>query len=118
MTTQPAGGPSVAVVLTPGQAKDIARMFRSRLVSECDGTLAAPLRGPEDIARLKMVIDAYAQQLALLEWGEPRADIEMMCPTYLLDTITQELLEDGDEKIPDDDVAVCAVVAQLLEHVT
>jgi hypothetical protein len=117
MAAQPKARPCVRVILTPAQAKDVAHAIRNELVTECGGTLAAPLPTPDDIARLRTIIDVYAQQLEALDWGEPSAAIEIECPTDLLETIAQEVREDGEERVKDDDVAVCAVVAHLLTPV-
>jgi hypothetical protein len=114
---QPKAGICVPVMLTPAQAKDIARAIRTELVTECGGTLAAPLPRPGDIARLRTIIDLYAAQLEALDWGKPSADIEIECPTHLLETIAQEVREDGEPGVKDGDVAVCAVVAHLLTPV-
>jgi hypothetical protein len=117
MAAQPTATACVPVMLTPAQAKDIARAISAELVSECGGTLAAPLPRPDDIARLRTIIDVYAGQLEAIDWGEPSADIEIECPSDLLETIARELEEDGEERVKDGDVAVCAVVAHLLKPV-
>jgi len=117
MAAQPTAGVCVPVMLTPAQAKDIARAIRTELVSECGGTLADPLPGPDDIDRLRTIIDVYAEQLEAIDWGEPSAEIEIECPRHLLESIAREVQEDGEERVRDGDVAVCAVVAHLLNHV-
>ena len=62
-TGQPEAGGSVAVRVTPAQAKDIAAAIRSELACACGETLAAPVPGREDIARLRAIIDIYADEL-------------------------------------------------------
>jgi hypothetical protein len=109
--------PCVPVVLTPTQAQDVARTIRGELAFGCERTLAAPMLGREDIARLLAVIDRYAERLELLEWGQPRADIEVVCPQYLFEPIAEDLRIAGEEGIEHNEVALCAVVEHLLEYV-
>lgn len=108
----------VPVMLTPAQAKDIARAIRTEIMSEFGQALATPVPRPDDIARLRTTIDLYAEQLEMLDWGEPSSDIEIACPPELFATIAQELQEGGEEIVPERDVAVCAVVAHLLKRVS
>jgi hypothetical protein len=115
---QAESGPYVPVMLTPGQARDIACAIRTEILSEFGHSLAAPVPRPDDIARLRSTIDLYAEQLELLDWGEPSSNIEIECPRDLFTTIAQELQEGGEESVPERDVAVCAVVAHLLKRVS
>jgi hypothetical protein len=114
VATQAEAGAYVPVMLAPAQAKDIACAIRTEIMSELGHALAAPVPRPQDIARLRTTIDLYAQQLELLDWGEPSSDIEIACPRGLFATIAQELQEGGEESVPERDVALCAVVAHLL----
>jgi hypothetical protein len=118
VAAQAEAGAHVPVMLTPAQAKDIASAIRAEIMSECGQTLTAPVPRPEDIARLRTTIDLYAEQLELLDWGKPSSAIEIVCPLDLLTTIAEELQEDGEEAVPERDLAVCAVVAHLLKRVS
>jgi hypothetical protein len=113
---QAEAGAYVRVMLTPAQAKDIACAIRTEIMCEFGHSLAAPVPRPENIARLRTTIDLYAEQLELLDWGEPSADIEIACPRDLFATIAQELQEGGEESVPERDVAVCAVLNSDFAH--
>jgi hypothetical protein len=117
VAAQTEAGAYVPVMLTPAQAKDIACAIRTEIMSEFGHTLAAPVPRPDDIARLRTTIDRYAEQLDLLDWGEPSSEIEIACPRDLFATVAHELEEGGEEAVPERDVAVCAVVAHLLKRV-
>jgi hypothetical protein len=118
VAAQAEAGAYVPVMLTPAQAKDIACAIRTEIMSEFGHALDTPVPRPDDIARLRTTIDRYAEQLELLDWGEPSSEIEIACPRDLFATIAQELQEGGEETVPERDVAVCAVVAHLLKRVS
>jgi hypothetical protein len=113
MSTPPVPGSYIAVTLTPVEVRAIARMICSDLASECEETFSARLPGRDEIAALRVTIDAYAKQLDMLKWGETPADIEMVCPADVLDGIALDLLACGEKTIHEHDVAVCAVVGVL-----
>ncbi len=113
-SAEPIVGVRVGVTLTPAEVKVIERAIRSELAAECAEILAAPLPGREEIERIRMIIDAYAEQFETLEWGDPRSDIELDCPTSQLDTVALDLVDGGEDRRQDHRVAVCATLEHLL----
>jgi hypothetical protein len=45
------------------------------------------------------VLDRYADQLETLAWGEPSGEVRMSASRALLESIAQELLEGGNERL-------------------
>jgi hypothetical protein len=107
-------GACVSIALTPADVNVIACAIRSELASTLDATLGAPLPGPEEIARIRRILDVYEQQLEELEWGEPEADIVMECPTSQLDLVASDLRDGPGNRKNSHRVAVCAIVQHLL----
>ena len=110
----PVAGIRVGITLTPADVKVVECALRSELAAECAEILAAPLPGRDDIERIRTIVDAYAEQFEMLQWGDPRADIEMDCPTSQLDTVVLDLLDGGENRSEDHRVAVCAMLEHLL----
>jgi hypothetical protein len=109
-------GTHVGVTLTPADRDVIAQALHSDLATECQKILAAPLPGPEDLARLRAVLDVYSRQIETLGWGDGPADIEMICPTQELDTVARDLLGFAMERSSDHRLAVCAMLEQFLRE--
>ena len=113
----PAHEGSVAVMFGPAQANEIARKMRDELARECGEALAAPLPNHTRIARLQTIIEIYAEQLEGLEWGEPRADVEMLCDAELLGTIAPALSDGREERIRYEALPVSAILAHLIDQI-
>jgi hypothetical protein len=112
----PVAGVCVGITLTPADVKVVECALRSELAAECAEILAGPLPGRDEIERISTIVDAYAQQFEMLQWGDPRADIEMDCPTSQLDTVALDLLDGGEIGGEDHRVAVCAMLEHLLNE--
>jgi hypothetical protein len=111
---QRTAGACVWITLTPADVNVIASAIRSELASKLDATFAAPLPGPEEIARIRRILDVYERQLEELEWGEPQADIVIECPTSQLDVVASDLRDGRGARQDGHRVAVCAMVQHLL----
>jgi hypothetical protein len=107
-------GAGVWITLTPADVNVIACAIRSELASALDATVAASLPGREEIARIRRILDVYERQLEELEWGKPRADIVMECPTSQLDIVESDLRDGTGESKNSHRVAVCAMVQHWL----
>jgi hypothetical protein len=89
----------VAVTLTPALAKEVARALRIQLACELDRPLDTPLPSREDAGRLRTILDLCVDQLETLAWGAPADDVRMTAPRVLLQTIAQDLLDGGNERL-------------------
>jgi hypothetical protein len=107
-------GAGVWITLTPADVNVVACAIRSELASALDATLAAPLPGRKEIARVRRILDVYERQLEELEWGEPEADMVIECATSQLDVVASDLRDGPGERKDSHRVAVCARVQHLL----
>ena len=96
---------AVAVRLTPAQAKHIAASMRIALAARFEGTWAQPLPDRADVEELRALVDSYADELAMIEWGEPQRDVELLCHRVRLERLAGELIEAGAERIDDQPIA-------------
>jgi hypothetical protein len=96
---------AVAVRLTPAQAKQIAASMRIVLAARFEGVWAYPLPDRADVEGLRALVNSYADELAMLEWGEPQRDVELLCQRVRLERLARELIEAGAERINDQPIA-------------
>ena len=96
---------AVAVRLTPAQAKHIAASMRIALAARFEGAWAYPLPDRADVEGLRALVNSYADELAMLEWGEPQRDVELLCKRGRLERLARELIEAGAERINDQPIA-------------
>jgi len=89
---------AVAVRLTPAHAKHIAASMRIALAGLFEGW-ADPLPDRKDVDRMRALVDSYADELAMLEWGEPQRDVELLCQRDRLEFLARELIEAGEHRI-------------------
>lgn len=89
----------VVVTLEPGLAREVARALQIQLASALDRPLDEPLPNREDTGRLRTVLDLCVEQLDALGWGEPGGDVRMTAPQLLLETIAEDLLDGGNERL-------------------
>src|SRR5215213_1695101 len=92
---------AVAVRLTPAQAHHIAASLRIALAVRLEGAWAHSLPERAEVERLRALVDSYADELAMLEWGEPQRDVELVCQRVRLERLARELIEAGAEPIDD-----------------
>ena len=90
---------AVAVRLTPAQAKHIAASMRIALAAGFEGAWPHPLPDRADVEGLRALVNSYADELAMLEWGEPQQDVELLCQRVRLERLARELIEAGAEQI-------------------
>jgi len=96
---------AVAVRLTPPQAKHIAASMRIALAARLEGAWPHPLPDRADVEGLRALLNSYADELAMLEWGEPQRDVELLCQRVRLERLAGELIEAGSERIDDQPIA-------------
>jgi hypothetical protein len=96
---------AVAVSLTPPQAKHIAASMRIALAARFEGAWPYPLPERADVEGLRALVNSYADELAMLEWGEPQRDVELLCQRVRLERLARELIEAGAERINDQPIA-------------
>jgi hypothetical protein len=86
-------------MLSPVLAREVASALRIQLACELDRRFDEPLPSREDVARLRSVLDRYVDQLETLAWGEPSGEVRMSAPRRLLESLAQELLDGGNERL-------------------
>jgi hypothetical protein len=96
---------AVAVRLTPAQAKHIAASMRIALAARFEGSWDHPLPDRSDVEGMRALVNSYADELAMLEWGEPQGDVELLCDRVRLERLARELIEAGSERIDDQPIA-------------
>jgi hypothetical protein len=96
---------AVAVKLTPAQAKHIAASMRIALAARFEGSWAYPLPDRADLEGMRALVDSYADELAMLEWGEPQGEVELLCERVRLEGLARELIEAATERIGDRPIA-------------
>ena len=96
---------AVAVRLTPPQAKHIAASMRIALAARLEGAWPHPLPDRAEVEGLRALVNSYADELAMLEWGEPQQDVELLCQRVRLERLARELIEAGAEQINDQPIA-------------
>ena len=99
LASRPRDDRSIGVMLSPVLAKEVARVLRIQLACELDRPFDEPLPSREDVARLRTVLDRCVDQLETLAWGEPSGEVRMSAPRPLLESIAQELLDGGNERL-------------------
>ena len=92
---------AVAVRLTPTHARHIADSMRIALAADLEGAWAHPLPERAEVETLRALVDSYADELAMLDWGEPQRDVELVCQRVRLERLARELIEAGAEPIDD-----------------
>jgi len=96
---------AVVVRVTPAQAKHIAASMRIALAAGFEGAWPHPLPDRADVEGLRALVNSYADELAMLEWGEPRGDVELLSQRVRLERLARELIEAGAERINDQPIA-------------
>jgi hypothetical protein len=99
LRSQPLDDQRVGVTLSPALAKEVARALRIELACELDHPFDAPLPSREDAGRLRTILDLCVDQLETLAWGEPSGEVRMSAPRRLLESIAQDLLGGGNERL-------------------
>jgi len=89
----------VGVTLTPLLAQEVACALRIQLARELDQPRDEPLPNREDAGRLRSALDACVDQLEMLAWGAPLGDVRMMAARTELETLAQDMLDGGNERI-------------------
>jgi hypothetical protein len=101
LPTRPLDDERVGVTLSPGLAKEVARALRIELACELDRPLDEPLPSREDAGRLQTILNMCVDQLEALAWGEVSGAVRMLAPRVLLETLAQDLLDGGNERLAD-----------------
>jgi hypothetical protein len=96
---------AVVVRLTPAQARHIAASIRIALAAQFEGAWDPPLPDRADVEGLRALVNSYADELAMLEWGESQRDVELLCQRVRLERLARELIEAGAERMDDQPVA-------------
>lgn len=90
---------SVGVTLSPVEAKEVARTLRLQLAHEFDRLFDESLPSREHAVELRMFLDLCVDQLEALAWGEPDGQVQMIAPRLLLEAISSDLRDGGNERL-------------------
>ena len=99
LASRPLDEQYVSVTLSPVLAKEVARALRIQLACELDRPFDDPLPSREDAGRLRTIVDLCVDQLETLAWGEASGEVRMMAPRRSLESIAQDLLAGGNERL-------------------
>jgi hypothetical protein len=87
----------IAVTVTPTQARHIAIAIRVDLAARWERDWIHPLAKPDEVSTARSLLDACADELEMLQWGEPAADVDLRADRRRLAELAQNLLEGGQE---------------------
>jgi hypothetical protein len=89
----------VALRLTAPQARQVADALRIEIASAWDGSWFGPLPDRKEVARLRALLEVYAEPLEMIEWGESPGDVEMRCGRWVAERVAEDLLQGGRERL-------------------
>ena len=67
----------IAVTVTPAQARHIAIAIRLDLAARWEGAWLHPLAQPDEVSTARSLLDECADELQMLQWGEPPGDVDL-----------------------------------------
>ena len=95
-----------AVTVTPMQARHIAIAIRLELAARWEQQWLHPLARREEVNTARSLLDLCADELEMLQWGEPTGDVELRSERRRLGDLAQNLLEDGEERVASHEDAI------------
>ena len=87
----------IAVTVTPTQARHIATAIRLDLAARWEQEWLHPLARREEVNTARSLLDVCADELEMLQWGEPTGDVDLRSDRRRLGELAQNLLEGGEE---------------------
>jgi hypothetical protein len=79
--------------------------MRIALAARFEGSWDHPLPDRADVEGMRALVNSYADELAMLEWGEPHGDVELLSERVRLERVARELTEAGFERIDDQPIS-------------
>jgi hypothetical protein len=95
----------IAVKVTPTQARHIATAIRLDLAARWEEDWLTPFARSEEVSTARSLLDAYADELEMLQWGEPAGDVDLLAERKRLNELATNLLEAGEELVATSDDA-------------
>ena len=94
----------IAVTVTPAQARHIATAIRLELASRWEEQWLHPSARREEVNTARSLLDRCADELEMLEWGEPTGDVGLRSERRRLAELASNLLDGGEDLVasPDD----------------
>ena len=89
----------IVVTVTPTQARHIATAIRLDLAARWEDDWLHPSARPEEVSTARSLLDACADELEMLEWGEPTGDVDLRSDRQRLDVLARNLHEGGEDLI-------------------
>ena len=89
----------IAVTVTPAQARHIATAIRLELAAQWEPDWLTPLAHREEVSTARRLLDAYADELEMLQWGEPAGDVDLHSGRKRLSELAYNLLQGGEERV-------------------
>ena len=99
------GSDEIAVRVTPTQARHIATAVRLDLATQWEQDWLTPYARREELSTARSLLDAYADELEMLQWGEPAGDIDLYSERKRLRELARNLLEGGEARVASPDAA-------------
>jgi hypothetical protein len=96
---------TIAVTVTPTQARHIATAIRLDLAARWEWDWLHPLARREEVSAARSLLDVCTDELEMLHWGAPNGDVDLRSERRRLGKLAQDLLEGGEERLAvrDDD---------------
>jgi hypothetical protein len=89
----------IAVTVTPTQARHIATAIRVDLATQWEQDWIRPCARRGEVSTARSLLDAYADELEMLQWGEPIGDVDLRSERKRLSELARNLLEGGVERV-------------------
>ena len=98
----------ILVTVTPTQARHIATAIRIDLAAHWEQDWLHPLARREEVSAARSLLDVCADELEMLQWGEPTGDVDLRSDRRRLGELARNLLEGGEERVATRDDASIA----------
>ena len=89
----------IAVTVTPTHARCIANAIRLDLATRWEQDWVTPYARREEVSAARSLLDAYADELEMLQWGEPAGDVALHSERERLSELARNLLEGGKDLV-------------------
>lgn len=99
---------TIAVTVTPTQARHVAIAIRLELAARWEKEWLHPLARREEVHTARSLLDLCTDELDMLQWGEPSGNVDLVSDRRRLTELAQNLFEGGEERVATRDDASAA----------
>jgi len=87
----------IAVTVTPTQARHIATAIRVDLMTRWEPHWITSFAHRDEFNAARSLLDERADELEMLQWGEPAGDVDLLLERQRLSELALSLREGGEE---------------------